>query len=152
MEAALDRPALASQGFSRGAGKIRERRLEGAALEEVAAKPEQNRLRPRDLDLGLPLALDPEEKGHETTEGSRGVDEQLRTGERIEGGGLAPVRGEPVGQRGILCGKRREERGIQVREALLAVEVLISESGDAEREVPRGEGGGGAGSLQGMRL
>src|ERR1700674_1623846 len=152
MQAALYRPARASQSLSRRVGKIRERCPERTALQEVAPEPEQNRLRPGYLDLRLPLALYPEENRHETTEGPRRVHEQLRTGERIEGGGLAPVRGEPVGQRRILRGERREERGIQVREALLAVEVLIPEAGDAEREVSPGEGGGGVGSLQGMRL
>ncbi len=95
---------------------------------------------PADAGLAAPLGFDPEEPGEEASERAGGVHEEAREGERVQPFGVGAIEPEALGQGRIFAGEPLEESGVQVRQPVLAVQILVAESGFAEREVPLGEG------------
>jgi hypothetical protein len=149
-------------GFERGRGgpqgrQIHRRqvlgqlRLHRAAQQEIAPEAEEDRFRARRGGLPPPLLLDAEETGDEGRERPRRLDEKSGPRERVEAGRIGAVGAQPVGQRGVFARARRESP-IEVREAVIAVQILVREAGLAERKVPPAGGRGWRGRFQALGL
>ena len=143
MECALDRSAGLRARLRGGRTDLGECGLHGAPLEKVAAESKEHRFGLRDLALGLPFAFDSEEAGDERAQNARRVDQDAGTRERVEGCGLTPIELESPGELRVFPPEGGEKRPVEVRQALLAVEVAVTEAVEAEREVPLVDAGGG---------
>src|SRR5262249_44558844 len=139
VELPLERPGLTLPGGDVDGREVRGQ-LDpgGAAHEEVAADAEENGLRPRGRGLPAPLRLDAQEPGDEEREGPGRGHEEPGAGQGVQRRGLAAVVLEASRRPGVGPSELVEERAVQRREAVVAVEVLVGESRLAEREVPLG--------------
>ena len=113
-------------------------RLDRAPHQKIAAEAEKHGFRAGGGALPAPLVLDAEEAGDEGAEGPRRVHQQPGPPQGVEGVRIGPVGREAGMEPRLLGAEPLEEGGVELGEAVLAVEILIREAGNAEREVPLG--------------
>ena len=112
--------------------------LRGSARQEVALDPEQDRLGRCGGRLATPLRLDVEEPGHENRQRPGRGDQKPGPGQGIPRFRVGAVGPQPDRQVRVLAGQPLEKRPVEIGEAVLAMQVLVAESGLAKREVPLG--------------
>ena len=117
---------------------LRELRLDGPPQEEVAPEAEENRLGARRGRLAPPLFFDAEEPGDEGRKRPRRLDEKSGARERVEAARLGPVGLQARRQGRVILGQPVEECLVEIREPVVAVEVLVGEAGNAEGKVAIG--------------
>ncbi len=141
MQVALEARGGFAQGGDAGAGEVvGDLHPCGPALEEVPPEPEEHGLGSGGGALRAPLLLHSEETRQEASQRPRGVDQKTGAREAIDGARVGAVGDQPGVEGRVLALELLQERAVQVRQPLVAVEVLVGESVNAEREISPGGG------------